>query len=742
MPLSNHRLSNHSLSNHSQLGPYTILSLLGAGGMGEVYLAEDTRLRRRVALKILPRAIADEPDRLRRLQREAEALAALNHPNIVTIYAVEEIDGLRLLAMELVEGKTLADLIPAGGLPAHTLRAVTPVLVDALGAAHRRGIIHRDLKSSNVMINSEGRVKILDFGLARQLRDDAEASEPNTAPMADSGVMSGTIPYMAPECLRGEPADERSDIFSLGVVIYEAAAGLRPFRGDSLPELMSSILRDAPVPLSDSRRDLPLGLGQVVDRCLHKEPLLRFQSCRELEDQLTRPASVSPTPASADPQSESGKLSALPSRRKPSIAVLPFTDLSPEGDQEYFCQGIVEELINALTRIEGVEVASRTSALRFKNARSDSREIGRRLNVSTLLQGSVRKAENRLRITTQLINVADGFHLSSERFDRELKDVFAIQDEIAEATAEALRGVLTDGEKQALRTVRTTDPQAFDLYLRGRYLFHQKRRRSFATARQLFQRAIELDPGFALAYAGIADSCSFLYRWWGRNEADLRLATGASRTAVELAPDLPEAHSSRALALSIAKRNDQAQHEFEVALELDPGAFEPLYLYARICFALGRLEQAAELFGRAARARSEDYQALILSGSAYLGLGQEKRGLEVMRRGVARAERALEIDPDDARARYLGGGALVHLGDRDRGLEWAARALAIDPEDPFVQWNVACVQSSAGEVETAIDLLEKAHGLGFGHKGWMEHDPDLDPLRNHPRFQALAGKLR
>ncbi len=723
-----------------RIGHYEILSLLGAGGMGEVYLARDTRLRRKVALKLLPDAMAADADRLRRLQREAEVIAALNHPNIVTIYAVEDLDGVRLLTMELVDGKTLAELIPEGGLPAETLLGIAADLADALGAAHRQGIIHCDLKSSNIMVSSEGRVKILDFGLARSRRAtgsehppgatdtgrDGEAMlEARPVTIEGDGAIVGTPAYMSPEQLGGEPVDERSDIFSLGIVLYEAATGERPFRGASPPALMTSILRDVPPPLSKARPDLP-GLARVIGRCLEKEPPLRYQTCRELEDQLSRTASVEEPAAGG---------------KQPSVAVLPFVDMSPEQDQEYFCEGIAEELINTLSRIDGVAVASRTSTWQFKKTRLDIREIGRRLNVRTVLEGSLRKAGEQLRITTQLIKVSDGYHLWSQRFDRQLKDVFAIQDELAEATVEALRGVLTDGEKQALKTIRTTDPQAYDLYLRGRYRFYQKRRRSLAAACQLFRRAIEIDPGFGLAYAGIADSCSFSYLWWGKDD-DLREATRASRTAVELEPRLPQARASRGLALSTAKRYEEAEREFEAALRLDPEAFEPLYLFGRMRFAQGRLEQAADLFARASEARSEDYQTLALLALAYRGLERDAEVPEVMRRCVARARRALELDPNDARALYLGGCNLVYLGERDRGLEWGARALAIDPEDSFVLSNVACLHALAGEIESAIDILEKAYDLGFGHKEWLEHDPDMDLLRHHPRFQALQRRLR
>ena len=435
---------------------------------------------------------------------------------------------------------------------------------------------------------------------------------------------------------------------------------------------------------------------------------------------------------------EAGQSSATPSR---SIAVLPFMDMSQEQDQEYFCDGMAEELLDALTKIMDLRVSARTSAFSFKGQQQDIREIGNKLNVAMVLEGSVRKAGNRLRITAQLINVADGYHLWSEKYDRELKDVFAIQDEIAEHIVGALLIILSPKEKRALGKAPTVDVEAYDFYLRGRKFFYEFRPKSLGFAVQMFTRATKIDPDYALAYAGVADSYSFLYTYWQPTDENLLQAEEASGKALELDPELAEAHEAHGLALSLSKRYKEAEKVFETAIRLNPKLFEAYYLYARTCFAEGELDKAARLFKQAHEVRPEDYQAPLLLGGLYSGMGLENEAELTNRQGLETVKQHLDLNPDDARALYLGASALIRLGERDQGLEWARRALAIDPEDPAILYNVACNYSLAGEVEEAIDCLEKARVAGSASKAWIEHDSALDPLRSHPRFQALLAGM-
>lgn len=424
-----------------------------------------------------------------------------------------------------------------------------------------------------------------------------------------------------------------------------------------------------------------------------------------------------------------------------SIAVLPFADMSPQKDQDYFCDGIAEEIISALTKVHALQVASRSSAFAYKGKNQDIRQVGEQLSVATVLDGSVRKAGARIRITAQLINVADGYHLWSERYDRDLEDVFAVQDEIAENIVKALRVVLTDEEKRAIEKPRTENVQAYEYYLRGRQFFHQFREKGLQFARRMFARAIEIDPNFALAYAGTADCSSFLYTWWDPSEANLEQADAASHKALALAPNMAEAHASRGLALTLSNRHVEADQEYETAVRLDPKLFEAYYFQGRACFQQGRYEDAAKAFERAAAVRPEDFQTPSLLALAYVALGRKEESEAARRRAVRIIEQHLDLNPDDARALYLGAIVLCYMGDRERSREWADRALAIDPDDPAVLYNVACAYAQLGLVEKALECLERGSLNGAGHRAWIDNDPDLNSLRALPRFQALLERL-
>jgi len=422
------------------------------------------------------------------------------------------------------------------------------------------------------------------------------------------------------------------------------------------------------------------------------------------------------------------------------IAVLAFVNMSNDPDNEYFSDGIAEEIINTLTKVKALRVASRTSAFAFKGKSEDVGEIGRKLKVNAVLEGSVRKAGNRLRVAAQLIDVADGYHLWSERYDRQLEDVFAIQDEIAGNIVRALRVVLGEDEKRAIEKAPTENVQAYEYYLRGRQFFHQFRRTALQYARRMFDRAIEIDPNFARAYAGIADCCSFLYMYWDSSKANLQAADASSGKAMELDPESAEAHTSRALALTLRRQYHEARDEFETALRLNPILFEAHYFFARACLTEGKLEEAVTRYRDAWRVRPEDYQAIFLSADPLMTLGRNDEALEAARRGLKVADAHLDLNPDDARAWYLSAAALMRLGQRDQALERAQRAYAIDPEDAGVLYNLACIYALAGSSNEAIDHLDKAIKNGFGQREWLENDSALDSIRGEPRFQALLRK--
>jgi adenylate cyclase len=432
----------------------------------------------------------------------------------------------------------------------------------------------------------------------------------------------------------------------------------------------------------------------------------------------------------------------LPAHDISAIAVLPFADMSPDRNQDYLCEGLAEELINALTHIDGLRVAARTASFQFRAAGADVRAVGRHLGVGTLLEGSVRKAGDRLRVTVQLIEVATGYHRWSQRFDRMLDDVFAIQDEIAESVATSLRGnVLSGREKQALVRPQT-GVGAYEYYLRGRQHLPRLTRPDLETSGEMFERAIELDAGYGPAWAGLAMVHATLYEWYGAKEDHLVTAERASQRALELAPDLAEAHVARGCALSLSRRYEEAAREFEDAIRLNPNLFDAYYYFARTSFACGEIERSAELFRKAADVRQEDFQSPMLLGQSLRMLGRHDEGRDASREGLRRAEHVLVLNPVDVRALSLGSVHLLEDGQMARAMEWSQRSLELYPDDMGTLVSGACLRARLGQREEALELLERVFARGWGKRDWVEHDPDYDILRGDPRFQKLLARLK
>lgn len=781
------------------LSHYKILEQIGAGGMGVVYRARDERLGRDVALKLLPAETLGSESARRALENEARTASALNHPNICTIHDVGEAEGQFFVAMEYVEGKPLAQLIPTGGLPEEQVMRYGMQIADALAHAQERGIVHRDLKSANVVVTPEGRAKVLDFGLAQRARkEELEEVTRSRVSLATAGGIAGTLAYMAPEVLRGEAADARSDIWALGVMLYEMASGALPFRGTTGFDLTSGILRDSPASLAAR---VSAGLANVIQRCLAKDPAQRYQRAGEVRVALEMVGTVSATqipPAVGVARSRRHWLWVLPlgllaiatvlvafnagglreklfpSSAQPkieSIAVLPLANLSGDPNQEYFADGMTEALISNLAQIGSLKVISRTSVMQYKGARKPLPQIAKELGVDAVVEGSVQRAGDRVKITAQLIHAVTDAHLWAKDYERDLRDVLTLQNEVARAIANEIRIELTPNEKERLGKERPVNPAAHELYLKGRYFWNQRAEAALVKSVDYFQKAIEQDPGYAPAYAGLADAYSVLGSNRFRDPHEVfPKAEAAALQALELDDTLSEAHA----ALGFSKLYYEwdwagSQREFKRAIELNPGNANAHQRYGYLISRFGQHDKAVAELRRARELDPFFHRLRLALGDALLNARRYDEAFQEF-------QQALELNPNDVYVYFMLG--RIYMGKRmySEAITALQQGLQLFPNSAFLLGQLGHAYAVSGKPNEARRVLSELQRLskrryvfasdmavvhiGLGDKdqafAWLEkayqdRDPQLsflrvwpeyDPLRSEPRFRDLVRRMK
>ncbi len=713
--------------------------------MGVVYQAEDSRLGRRVALKFLPHEMAQDAQLLERFQREARAASALNHPNICTVHAIEQHERQHFIVMELLEGQTLAQMIGRQPFAIDQLLALAIQMTDALESAHAKGIVHRDLKPANIFVTSRSQVKILDFGLAKIERAPT-ASEAGSSPsrmetamgmeLTSPGAAVGTVSYMSPEQARGQLVDARTDLFSTGTVLYQMATGILPFHGDTSAVIFDAILNRDPIPLEQANSALPPDLGRIVNKLLEKDRNLRCQSATELKtdlNRLKRDLDSGHKRAAEAADSHSGTAKHAPK----SVAVLYFENLSGVKEDEYLRDGITEDLITELAKIRGLNTFSRPTVLAFRDKTVTPVQIGQQLKAAYVLTGSLRRAGTRLRINTQLVDTHTDFPLWSERYDREMKDVFEVQDEIARKIAEALRVTLSPQELEALAVKPTENLQAYDLYLRGKRYARRQTRQDLEFALQMFESAVAMDPSFALAYAASANACAMFYCNYSRDTIWVDRARNASGHAVSLRWELPEVQVSQAWVLYATELHDEAVRMVRKAIERKRDCEGAYYLLCRALFSAGRFQEVADVMDTALEASGEDYNVYIPIANSLGALGKRDAYLNLLQRRKAALEEHLKQVPEDARARILLGTDYAELGRVDDAMKELHLAMTLRANEASILYNAACLYALLNRKPEALDALKKAWEAGFRDPNHVRRDPDLALLHGEAEFEQM-----
>ncbi len=726
---------------------YAITRRLGSGGMGVVYEAEDSQLGRRVALKFLPEDLEQDTQSLERFQREARAASALNHPNICTVYSIDQHERQHFIVMELLEGRTLAQAIDRQPMELTTLLGLAIQIADALESAHAKGIVHRDIKPANIFVNPRGEAKVLDFGLAKiegmrrpgpgssdsSRFDTVAAREDLTVP----GTTVGTVAYMSPEQARGLPTDARTDLFSLGTVLYQMATGALPFEGETSAVVYEAILNRDPAPATRLNGALPPDFDRILDKALEKDRNMRYQSSTDLKTDLIRLRRNLESAQKRAAESVDSRGAATAKAAEKSIAVLYFENLSGVKEDEYLRDGITEDIITELSKIKGLNIFSRATVLGDRDKAVTPGQIGQRIGAAYVLGGSLRRSGSRLRINAQLVDTHTDFQLWSERYDREMQDVFEVQDEIARAIAESLRVTLSPQEQAALASRPTDNLQAYDLFLRGKSYARRLTRQDLEFALQMFENAVAMDPNFALAHAAVAKVCAEYHYNFQRDASWIGRAMAASQRAVALQPDLPEVLIANAWVLYAGNQYEDAIRRAYQAIGRKRDCEGAYYLLGRAMFSAGRYQEAANLAEEAIAASGEDYNVYGPIMNSLKALGKNDAYRNLVLRHIVVLEKHLGPVPEDARARVLLAIDYVAIGRSEDAMREADLAMALRPNEATVLYNLACLFCALNKKPEAMDTLRKAWQAGFRESDWARRDLDLALLHGDPEFERL-----